>query len=175
MTTKKASNDVPSWIKFTDDSFLLNSEMTAKYFNVTPRTLIDWAKRGAPKESRGWWNPQKLMEWLGKSAGDQEKPSDEARKLKADADFRERKAAKEEIYLSVLKGEFISKEEVDRQWSVIGNQLKSNMLLWTKTMAPELAHMDMRSVEKVLTDAVYDLLEQLSNTSRYRKTKRKKY
>ena len=142
MITKKAKSDAPSWIKFEGESFCLNSEMTAKYFNVTPRTLIDWAKRGAPKESRGWWNPQKLMEWLGKSAGDQEKPSDEARKLKADADFRERKAAKEEIYLSVLKGEFISKEEMDRQWSVIGNQLKSNILLWTKTMAPELAHMD---------------------------------
>lgn len=174
MVTKKSSNNAPSWIKFEGDFFYLNSEMTAKYFNVTPRTLIDWAKRGAPKESRGWWDPQKLMEWLGKSAGDQEKPSDEARKLRADADYREHKAEKEEIVLAVLKGEYISKEEVDRQWSVVGNQLKNNMLLWSRTMAPELAHLDMRSVEKVLTDGVYDLLEQISSTSRYRKNKKAK-
>jgi len=174
MKTKKTSSNVPSWMKIEGESFLLNSEMTAKHFNVTPRTLIDWAKRGAPKESRGWWSPQKLMEWLGKSAGDQDKPSDEARKLKADADYRERKAEKEEISLAVLKSEFISKEEVDRQWSVVGNQLKNNLMLWAKTMSPELAHLDMRSVEKVLTDAVYDLLEQLFNTSHYKKNKKTK-
>lgn len=174
MTTRKASGNVPSWIKFEGNFFYLNSEMTAKFFNITPRTLIDWKKRGAPSEMRGWWDIQKLTEWLGKSTSDKKALSDEARKLKADADYRILKAAKEEISLAVLKEEFISKEEVDRQWSVIGNQLKTNLLLWSKTMAPELAHLDMRSVEKSLTDAVYDLLEQLSSTSQYRKKKTKK-
>ncbi|MCM0759597.1 hypothetical protein M7775_13645 [Sporomusa sphaeroides DSM 2875] len=176
MITKKSNNPAPSWIKLEGDFFYLNSEMAAKFFNVTPRTLIDWKKRGAPSVMRGWWDVQKLVEWLGKgSTADGNEPlSDEARKLKADADYRERKAEKEEISLAALKGEYVSKEEVDRQWSVIGNQLKSNLLLWSRTMAPELAHQDMRSVEKVLTDAIYDLLEQLSSTSQYRKTKRTK-
>lgn len=175
MTTKKTSKTAPSWIKFEGDFFYLNSEMTAKFFQVTPRTLIDWKKRGAPNVMRGWWDVQKLSEWLGKgTAGGKEPISDEARKLKADADYKEMKAEKEEIQLAVLRGEYISKEEVDRQWSVLGNQLKNNMILWSRTVAPELAHLDMRSVEKVLTDAVYDLLEQLSSTSRYRKAKKAK-
>ncbi|CVK18473.1 hypothetical protein [Sporomusa sphaeroides] len=175
MATIKSSITVPSWIKFEGDFFYLNSEMTAKFFNVTPRTLIDWKKRGAPNEARGWWNIQKLNEWLGGlGAGSNAPLSNEARKLKSDADYREMKAEKEKLQLGVLKGEYIPKEEVDRQWMVIGNQLKTNLLLWSRTIAPELAHLDMRSVEKVMTDAVHDLLEQLSSTSQYRKAKKTK-
>lgn len=153
--------------------FVYNTQETCDFFGVSRETLSTWAKRGCPKVKRGEWDLKEINNWLGKSNGDQDKPSDEARKLKADADYRESKAEKEEIALAVLRGEYVNKEEVDRQWSVIGNQLKNNLLLWSRTLAPELAHLDMRSVEKVLTDATYDLLEQLSSTSQYKKSKKK--
>jgi len=158
-----------------NNDFVFSTAETCDFFTVSRETLSAWSKQGCPKEKRGYWNIKDVMNWLGKgnSAGKKD-VSDEARKLKADADYREHKAEKESISLAVLRNEYISKEEVDRQWSVIGNQLKTNLLLWSRTMAPELAHMDMRSVEKVLTDAVYDLLEQLSSTSHYKKSKKKK-
>jgi len=172
MAVQKKQSKKPEHL---DASFVYSTSDTCVFFGITRETLSAWSKKGAPKESRGSWDIKKLNDWLGHGAGGNNEPiSNEARKLKADADYRERKAEKEEISLAVLKGQYVSKEEVDRQWSVIGNQLKTNMLLWSRTMAPELAHLDMRSVEKVLTDAVYDLLEQLSSTSRYRKAKKTK-
>jgi phage terminase Nu1 subunit (DNA packaging protein) len=151
--------------------WIRSTKETQEFFGVSAETLSNWEKRGAPKEGYGKWDIKKLVEW---KYGGGIAASDEARKLKADADYRERKAAKEEIALAVLQGEYISKEEVDKQWTVIGNQLKSNLLLWTKTLAPELAGLEMRSVEKVLTDAVYDLLEQLSSKSHYKKPSKSK-
>jgi phage terminase Nu1 subunit (DNA packaging protein) len=153
-----------------DDTIIMSTALLAKTLGVTPQTVAQWHKAGMPKEKTGWWNLSTVLAWRGTTNGITD-ISDEARKLKADADYREAKASKEAMDLAFRRGELISKEEVDRQWSQVGNQLKSNMLLWSRTMAPELAHLDMRSVEKVLTDAVYDLLEQLSSTSRYQKKK----
>jgi phage terminase Nu1 subunit (DNA packaging protein) len=154
-----------------DNWWIRGTAETCYFFGVSAETLSNWAKRGAPKEGYGKWDIKKLVEWqYGTGAGEK---SPEARRLTADADYRAAKAEKEELQLAVLRGEYVSKEEVDKQWTAVGNQLKSNLLLWSRTMAPELVHLDMRSAEKVLTDAVYDLLEQLFSTSRYRKTAKK--
>jgi phage terminase Nu1 subunit (DNA packaging protein) len=159
-----------------NNDFIFGTTQTCDFFSVSRDTLSVWAKQGCPKIDRGKWNIKEVMNWRGRTAlaGKVVEVSNEFRKLKADADIKELKAEKEEITLAVLRGEFINKEEVDRQWSVIGNQLKNNLLLWSRTLASELAHLDMRSVEKVLTDATYDLLEQLSSTSHYKKSKKKK-
>ena len=141
------------------------------FFDISSRTLSEWEKRGAPKISYGKWDVKKLIDWkYGSSAGDK---SPAVRKAVADADYREMKAEKESISLSVLKSEYISKAEVDQQWYTIGTVMKTNMLLWSRTIAPELAHQDMRSVVKILTEAVYDVLEQLSSNSCYKKTNKK--
>ena len=95
MSTRKTASKAPSWIRFTKDGFLLNSVVTADFFGVTTRTLSDWVKKGAPKEARGWWNPKELNEWLGKTDGQSKEMSLEARKLKADAEYREEKAKRE--------------------------------------------------------------------------------
>ena len=159
-----------------NNDFIFGTNQTCDFFSVSRDTLSVWAKQGCPKIDSGKWNIKEIMNWRGQSsaAGKTKEQSNEFRKLKADADIKELKVEKEGISLAVLRGEFINKQEVDRQWSVIGNQLKNNLLLWSKTLAPELAHLDMRSVEKVLTDATYDLLEQLSSTSHYKKSKKKK-
>ena len=154
------------------DEVLLTTSMLAKILNTSPKSIAAWHKAGMPKVKTGWWNIADVLEWRGTSTNTGD-VSDEARKSKADADYRESKAEKESISLAVLKSEYISKEEVDRQWTVVGTTMKTNLMLWTKTLAPELAHLDMRSVEKVLSDAVYDLLEQLSSKSCWKKSKKK--
>jgi phage terminase Nu1 subunit (DNA packaging protein) len=132
--------------------------------------MLEWVKRGCPKESRGWYDIKAVMEWRGSTTGPKSKElSAEARKLAAEAKFKEAKASMAVMDQAVMEGKYIEKAEVDRTWATVGTQLKANIMAWVRTLTPQLAHQDMRSVEKVMTGAVYDLLEQISSKGRYRK------
>lgn len=150
--------------------FIFSTNDVCELFDISRDTLAVWAKKGAPKEGRGSWDIRKLIKWR---YGDQS-DSAEARKNKADANFREIKARKEQIALDLLEGKLIEREEVDRQWITVGTILKNNLLMWSKSLTPHLAHQDVRSVEASLSQAVYDLLEQLSSTSKFSPKKAKK-
>lgn len=160
-----------SWLCIDGEEFYLNSTSAARFFAVTPKTLSAWAKRGAPKEERGWWDIKALMLW--KYGLENIEMSSEARKTLADAEFREIKVKKEQIALDLLEGRLIEREEVDKTWTVIGAQIKNNLLMWAKSLTPHLAHQDMRNVESTLTRSVYDLLEQLSGKGKYNSKKAK--
>lgn len=150
--------------------FIFGTNETCELFDISRETLSAWAKRGAPKEGRGSWDIRKLMQWRYGERTD----SPEARKTRADANFREIKARKEELALGLLEGKLIERKEVDQQWTTVGVMIKNNLLMWSKSITPHLAHQDMRSVESILSQAVYDLLEQLSGTGRFKAKKNKK-
>jgi len=163
----------PNKVILTDSGdVLVTTAILAKILRTSAKSVAAWHKNGMPKAKTGWWDLGEVLAWRGIATSGSDL-SDEARKLRADADYRQHKAQKEEISLAVLREEYVLKTEVDKQWATVGNQLKNNLLLWARTLAPELAHLEMRSAEKVLTDAVYDLLEQLSSKSSWRKSKKK--
>jgi phage terminase Nu1 subunit (DNA packaging protein) len=169
-----ATGVLPSWIGIDEQRILLNSKMTAEFFGVTERALLEWVKRGCPKESRGWYDIKAVMEWRGSTTGPKAAElSAEARKIAAEAKFKEAKAAMAVMDQAVMEGKYIEKAEVDRTWATVGTQLKANIMAWVRTLTPVLAHQDMRSVEKVMTGAVYDLLEQLSSKGHYQKARKK--
>jgi len=176
MAADKVPQTLPSWMGIDDQRILLNAKSAAVFFGVTERTLLDWAKRGMPKESRGWYDIRAVMEWRGSTASHNksEEMSAEARKLAAEAKFKEAKAEMATMDQFVMEGKYVEKAEVDRTWATVGIQLKANIMAWVRTLTPVLAHQDMRSIEKVMTGAVYDLLEQLSSKGRYQKKVAKK-
>ncbi|MGL5513276.1 MAG: hypothetical protein ACRDBM_08630, partial [Sporomusa sp.] len=142
------------WVRGTTD--------TADFFGVSAQTLSDWEKRGAPKEGYGKWDIRKLVDW--KFRGEQ---SAEARRLVAEAKFKEAKANMAVMNQAVMEGKYIEKSEVDRSWTTIGTQMKANILAWVRILTPALANQDMRTVEKIMTEATYDLLEQVSSKGKY--------
>lgn len=149
--------------------FEFGTNEICEIFDISRDTLSVWAKKGAPKLGRGKWDIRALIKWRYADKSD----SPEARKTRADASFREIKVRKEEIALDMLEGKLIEREEVDRQWAAVGIMIKNNLLLWVRSLAPHLAHLDVRNVEAKLNEAVYDLLDQLSRTSRYKAKKGK--
>ena len=151
--------------------FIHSTSDTCIFFGVSRETLSTWVKKGAPKEGRGSWDIKKLMEWLGKgvSTGNGEKimVSDEARKLRADADFREIKYEKEKISLDKLQGDLINIEDVQLEWAGRVLELKSGLRQLEKKIAPQIANQSIREVERVLRDEVYYLLESYSRDGAY--------
>jgi len=154
-----------------DGTFVHGTSDTCIFFGVSRETLSGWAKKGAPKEGRGSWDIKKLNEWLGKGASngnsEQKTISDEARKLKADADYRETKSEKEKIALDKIQGELIHIDDVQAEWASRILELKSGLRQLEKKIAPQIANQSIREVERVLRDEVYYLLESYSRDGAY--------
>lgn len=148
-------------------AFIFGTNEICEIFGISRDTLSVWAKKGAPKEGRGSWDIRKLIKWRYGEKSD----SPEARKNAADASFREIKARKEQIALDLLEKKLIERGEVDKQWTSVGIQIKNNLLVWSKSLTPHLAHQDMRNVEAILSEAVYDLLSQLSTSGKFKEKK----
>lgn len=162
--------ELPAWIRIEGEAIWLNTAMTARFFGVSRMTLSEWARRGAPKTARGWWPIRELNEWLGRSpgAGGEGAPSLEARKLAADAEYRELKAAREKVALAALADTLMHKDELADEWARRVNELKASLLSLARKVAGQFTDPDARSVvESVVTDEVYDYLEQYSRTGRY--------
>ena len=101
--------------------------------------------------------------------------SDEARKLKADADYREIKAAREKRMMEILEGQYIEKTELETEWARRIIEVKSALLLLSKKVSTEFTDAPIRrTVEKVITSEVYVMLEQFSREGAYTPTPKKK-
>lgn len=165
--------EVPKWLRIADGQILLNTEKTGEFFGVTRETLSAWSKRGAPKEARGWWNIRELMMWLGKmpasgSDGTVGEVSAEARKLHADAEYRELKAAREKIALEALMGQLMHRNEVAAEWARRIAELKTSLMALARKIAGQMPDPDTRRVvESVIANEVRDYLEQYSRAGKY--------
>lgn len=95
---------------------ILTTQEMGKIFGLRADTLSDWAIKGCPKESRGWWNVRKVIEWRGLGRlGDNSEKSSEAKKLQADADYKAAKARQAEVELQEQLGKLIPIEIVTKQ------------------------------------------------------------
>lgn len=175
-STKNSDRIAPSWIRFPDPEggrFLLSSEYTARFFGVTPRTLLDWEKKGAPKASRGWWDPKAIMEWREGSANSGV-DNLTAKKLKAEVIYKEAKAAREQRMNLILEGEYVPLADIEDEWARRVTEVKSGLLALTNKIAGQITDPDIRlEVEQVIRDEVYELLEQYARDGTYTPNKRK--
>jgi phage terminase Nu1 subunit (DNA packaging protein) len=143
--------------------FIFSTADTCEFFNISRETLSSWQKKGAPKEGRGKWNIKAVAEWRfdGKHT-----ESPETRKLKAEADLKEAKAAQEKIKLGVTKTEFIPAYQVQAELTRLFANLKKSLLKIGHNVASDLATLDpdaataaKNEVDKRINDALLELSE----------------
>lgn len=155
----------------TDKWWIRGTAETADFFNVTAQTLSDWEKRGAPKEGYGSWDIKKLIEW---KHGGKTEQSAEARKLKADADYREAKAEQEKIKLAIEQGRYISADKVTADLKRLFTVIKRSLLAIGHDLATEVSTFDpdvALAAKKVIDNATYEALKQLSEFGEYKQRK----
>lgn len=168
---KKVEDTVKS-----DKIFIFSTADTCKFFNISRETLSSWGKKGAPKESRGYWDIKKLMEWkLG--AEDIKEESPELRKLKADVRYRETKADLEEIKKLEKVGQYVSVDDVEKSMAEVFLRIKQGLLYMGHRIAtelnaqyPELA----LDAKRLVDEEVAKGLKQLATTGEYSERKRKR-
>lgn len=94
--------------------------------------------------SRGKWNLKQLTAWR---LGGAQPESPEARKLKAEADLKEAKAAQEKIKLGVTKQDFLPAYEVRAEITRLMANLKKSLLAIGHNVAADLASLDQQAAE----------------------------
>jgi len=156
------------------EEVLLSTAILAKVLKTSPKSIAAWHRAGMPKVKTGWWDLSEVLAWRGQCAGG-DKPSDEARKLKADADFKETKAAQEAIKLATEEGRYMATGEVTADLKRLFMVLKKSFLAMGHNIAIELNSFNAEAAllaKKVVDDIVYDALAQISQNAVYEKKRK---
>lgn len=158
------ANEKDSHARETEErKFIFSTADTCQFFQISRETLSSWQKKGAPKAGRGKWDIKAIMEWryTGKNT-----ESPETRKLKAEADLKEAKAAQEKIKLGVTKTEYIPAAVVQGELARLLANLKKSLLAIGHNVASDLAALDAdvvtiakNGVDKRIADALQELSE----------------
>ena len=163
------SKETPSRARVTEEiKFIFTTADTCELFQISRETLSNWQKKGAPKAGRGKWNIKELMEWRfdGKHTD-----SPEVRKLKAEADLKEAKAAQEKIKLSVTQDEFIHVLTVRSELTRMLANLKKSLLSMGHNIASNLAALDMEAAEVAKSEVdkrIKEALDEIAGGRLYR-------
>lgn len=157
-----------------ESKFIFSTADACEFFGISRETLSTWQKKGAPKAARGKWDIKAVMEW--RYAG-QHSESPETRKLKAEADLKEAKAAQEKIKLGVTKDEFIPADIVRAELIRLLANLKKSLLAIGHHCASDLASLDPEAAEIAkngVDKRIQDALKELSEGRLYRGRAKKK-
>ena len=163
------SKETPSRARVTEEiKFIFTTADTGELFQISRETLSNWQKKGAPKAGRGKWNIKELMEWRfdGKHTD-----SPEVRKLKAEADLKEAKAAQEKIKLSVTQDEFVHVLTVRSELTRMLANLKKSLLSMGHNIASNLASVDMEAAEVAKSEVdkrIKEALDEIAGGRLYR-------
>lgn len=160
--------------EYSSSKFIFSTHDTCEFFGISRQTLSEWGKKGAPQVSRGKWNIKELNDW---KVGGKGTESPESRKLKAEADFKEAKAAQEQIKLDVTKGKFVPAYEVQAEITKLMTNLKKSLLAISHHVATGLATMDVSFAEvakKEVDERIREALTELSKGGTYNGRKARK-
>lgn len=157
-----------------EEKFIFSTADTCNFFQISRETLSRWEKKGAPKAGRGKWDLKALMEWRysGKVV---ESPA--KRKLKAEAELKEAKAAQEKIKLGVTRAEYIAAAEIQSELARLLANLKKSLLAIGHNVASDLAALDSELVtiaKNGVDKRINDALKELSEGRLYRGRAKKK-
>ena len=154
--------------------FVYSTADTYEFFGITEQSLFKWRSKGAPQVAPGEWDIQALMNWRYGAESDTDNPA--ARKLKAEADLKEAKAAQEKIKLGVKQEEFVAAEFAEHELTRLFANMKKSLLAISHNVAADLAAIDPGAAETakgIVDGRVREALLEMSEGRLYRRGKKK--
>ena len=150
-------------------NLLVSSTQLCDLLRVTPEIISRHHKSGMPKAATGWWNLREVLVYLGQAKGDKSKDQSAAtRKLVAEADLKESKAAREKKLLEILEGEYISRADVAQAWANRVLEMKISFTKLGKRIGSEFTDPEERArIEKVVNGLVEEYLESYAREGEY--------
>ncbi len=144
-------------------------EEVARVWDVSYKTIQRWKREGMPVTSEGFYDLSQIIIWR--------KQKDESQKKKREGkDFWQEKVLqiKSEILeheLKRLKGEYISKDEVERGRSARILAVKRSFLALPSRIAPLLAMKEPREIAALLYEAVGEIVDEFAGVRKVKDEK----
>ena len=155
------------------NQIIISTAQLCEVFGVSKETISQWVKKGMPKTAHGKYNLQEVLQWKGVTQNT-EGMSDEARKNKAEADWKETKAIREKFQFDIEKGKYFSKEEVSEEWSRRIMELKNALLLLQEVISEKFTDAKIREIVYTeIQKSVHEMLEQYHRVGKYTPKKNK--
>lgn len=152
-----------------ENKFEYNSNDVCEFFSISRDTLAKWAKKGAPKLGRGKWDLRQLVIW---KYGEKSDVSPEARKLEADAKYREVRVQLAEIQRDVANGKLIAAEDIHKALTECFAKIKSILLFTSNQIATDISS-QFPEVTLIIKERIDKQIErclnELAKTGTYRK------
>lgn len=157
-------------LKEENGRLLIRTSRLCELLEVSDRTLTDWKRQGLTQHSRGWWDLQHVLKWRGeiynadtelsKSASLQQK------KLEAEVAFKEAQSELNRIKVDIANGKYIEKEIVEAELTRFFLIFKKSVMMLPRKMIGFITGyvdpMELRKIEKDITELINDALNQMS-------------
>lgn len=161
------SNTKPNNTSKSESNLILNAKDTAKFFDVSRRSLSLWVNAGLPKEARGKFNLKAAFNWWQKNIYQENTENDDGTMADWRRKYWEAKSKREEVKLQDELGSKIDLEDVKREWVSRILVFKSGMEAFVHRLPPLLEGKDRTEITEILRTEVREILEGYSREGRY--------
>lgn len=159
--------------KIENNRLLLSTAGIEKAFNVSRQALSQWGENGCPKQGRGWWDLNEVINWkIERDVGVVRKEfdmTDKDRKMLYEADLKKAQAEAAEFKNAITRGDYLEKVQVITDLSRFFSVFKQAAIGIPRKVATEISPFveveQSRAVEAMLNDIIRDVLEEFSGGS----------
>lgn len=147
----------------------VSSSQLIEIFRINKQELSRWHQKGCPKIERGRWNLKKVIAWWVLNVYEvrlEREGIDESLKT-ARQKYWKAKAEKEEINVSIIKGELIPKEKLSEVWGSRIIEVRQGLLNLADRLPPVLEGKSQREIKSVVRQEMKRLLDIYSRDGEY--------
>jgi phage terminase Nu1 subunit (DNA packaging protein) len=169
------ADNISKYVRMDGQKNILISTATLRsILGVSQMMISKWSAMGMPKRDRGWWCLAEVLAWRASGQykdnpdADKKDLSLSARKLKAEADYKELKTEREKIMVAALKGEYINRDDIVQEWTRRVLNLKTALMAMPKQVSREFLDIDIRTkVEEKVKVFVVEMLNEYAKNGKY--------
>ena len=166
-----------------DDKVLISTKRLCELLVVTDKTLTNWKRQGCSQHSRGWWDLQSVLKWRGTIQVNEDEKSKKGvnlqhKKLEAEVAYKETQTELSRIKTDIAAGMYVEREFVEAELSRFFLVFKKSTMSLSRRLGnivgAYVEQAEARRVEKEISDAISDALEQMSVDGVYNAKKAKR-
>ena len=157
-------------VKVLEDDILVSSEMLAKIYGVSTRSINLWTQAGCPKHGRGVYSLKDVARWRGAGATDDTKNVENMtlaqQKMYYEGQHRAALAELQQMKVMSLRGELLRTDQITedlrRFCGVLKKELQALGREIVAEIAPEVSPETAREMDIRITGRIKDALRQMS-------------
>jgi phage terminase Nu1 subunit (DNA packaging protein) len=143
----------------------LTTSQAAQGFQVTPKTIASWVKRGLPKKKHGEFDFFTIVSWWAENIC---RTDDSSEVMDSKEKYWAARARREVVRADEAEGRVVPVDQVTDDFFTIGRTFRDAILSIPDRLGPEMASItDVHQATFKLNEALHDALLELSNRPEY--------